>query len=255
MTVDPGQELTHWNDPFWIQVRAQTLGTLLATAVIAGIGGLAALVAELSLQDAAQFVVLPILLIGILVGLVFTGAVARQRLRQFDRWKALISNHAAMVGHLVQDTALQEVIETARALGWQSAREEGVLTFTSPDHPPDRWTVDPTQIDPVVVARHLHNLDPHHFPSDWRPARSELADRVAEVRSMLAEMQVDLDQRIARAALADVATEAEAAGWSIAWGTRHVAFEKGNNVATVAYTNVDVPLLRKALGLRVMYAR
>src|SRR3712207_2217322 len=68
MEQGPDAQKRRWENSFWVQVRAQVLGTLIATAIIAAVGGAIALAGNLSVGE----------FLATLAGLVFVALVPSQ---------------------------------------------------------------------------------------------------------------------------------------------------------------------------------
>jgi hypothetical protein len=148
------------------------------------------------------------------------------------------------------------VIHAARVGGWTVTDEDDGLVFVSPDA--DTWVVRELAPSPEQVAEDLEALAPEHFEAKSIPYIAVVGGDAAVARATAARLEEeripDLEVRMgvlfARAALAYVTAEARAHGWEVHWGADTVRYEHGDKIATVAFDNIDIGRLRKALGLK-----
>jgi hypothetical protein len=169
------------------------------------------------------------------------------------------------VGRQVRRITLAEVIQTAQVWEWKVYEDDDHdLVFESPSG--ELAYVRDLDPSPSVVAEHLHNTDPDHFPEEWvafiadvgvdAVTAKTLAEGTAEdvhaLQEQIARGEADLPRKLLQVRIADVVQEARRAGWAISWGGHEVVFEKGDDIATVSYANpeqLDVHRLRTVLDL------
>jgi len=175
----------------------------------------------------------------------------------------------------VRRITLAEVIHTAQVWEWKVYEDEDqALAFESPSG--DLAYVRDLDPSPAVVAEDLHNTDPDNFPEKWVDFIADVggnallaktvAERTAEDVQALEQQIATLNERLDEAArleaglprklmelrIADVVQEARRAEWAISWGGNEVVFEKGDDIATVTYSNpeqLDLDRLRTVLSL------
>lgn len=164
-----------------------------------------------------------------------------------------------MIGSLsaeIRRLHLSDIIHAAQVNKWTVTDRPDGLVFMSPDE--DELIIRDLAPAPVQVAEDLENLAPHHFEAKSIPFIARVGSDAAVARALAERLEEktipELERRvtalIARAALADVSAEAKANGWEIHWGEDSVRYLRRNDMATVAFDNIDIERLRKALGLK-----
>lgn len=263
--MEHGREVQkRWESAFWVQVRAQVVGTLIATGILALIGGVIAIAGNLSIGEFLA-ILAGIVFAAIVVSLVVAYVNTRRSMDVLATWASALTSEHDKLRAEVRWLRLRDVSATAEARGWQVYTDHGgELIFESPDKPPDRVPITALDPDPQAVADELHNAAPQHFPDDWRqPDVYELARdaeqqgrRLYGVYATVDTLEKTLPMRLARAALGNLAAEAKGLGWETRWGTDEVRFLRKNSTATVRYDEeIDFSKLRKALGLQTFFTR